>query len=152
MIYGSVVFVAIPKILYNDELPVEKISVKFLGMIVIISLASVTVYMYTNWAGHKYVRSRLAKTGQESLLNNLKEGVYLFNESDSTMLFMNVAAKRINDRLMSRVSKTWLIDENNILDRRGVYFEKIDQKALKSSNFKQAIELLEKTRETVSMN
>ena len=60
--------------------------------------------MILNWLGFKYLKSRLAKTGQESLLNNLKEGVFLINESDSTMLFMNVAAKRINERLISRVS------------------------------------------------
>ena len=56
--------------------------------------------MLINWVGFKYLKAKLSKTGQERLLNNLKEGIFLFKESDSTIIFMNAAAKRINECLM----------------------------------------------------
>lgn len=90
--------------LYNDELGVGKLTMDCLGIQLSLFLPNALAYIIINWFGFKFLNAELAKTGSERLLNNLKEGVFLFNESDSTILFMNVAAKRINERLMSRGS------------------------------------------------
>ena len=52
-----------------------------------------------NYLGYLYIRAELPRAGNEALLNSLKEGVFIIEETSSTVLFLNNAAKNIRSRL-----------------------------------------------------
>ena len=51
---------------------------------------------FLNWLGCVYVKSELPRIGNETLLNDLKEGVFIIEEETSLVLFQNTKAKRFD--------------------------------------------------------
>ena len=60
---------------------------------------AVLVYLILSWAGKIYVQSELLRAGNEELLNNLTEGVFIMDEQSKSVLFHNKAASRMNTDL-----------------------------------------------------
>ena len=53
---------------------------------------------FLNWLGCVYVKSELPRIGNETLLNDLKEGVFIIEEETSLVLFQNTKAKRFDTK------------------------------------------------------
>ena len=49
-----------------------------------------------SWLASIYVKSELPRIGNETLLNDLKEGVFIIEEETSLVLFQNTKAKRFD--------------------------------------------------------
>ena len=51
--------------------------------------------------GHYYVNSEMPRLGNEKLLNGLKEGVFIIDKKEDTLLFQNDSAKTLTKRMLN---------------------------------------------------
>ena len=60
--------------------------------------------LFIIWIGFLYLGSELGRTGNENLLNSLKEGVFIIEEESKSgaIMFQNEAAVRINERIQTK--------------------------------------------------
>ena len=78
-------------------------------------LATMTLaHCLLSYTGYIYVASEAPRISNEKLLNNLDEGVCIIEENDSSILFLNKAAKSVNSKLKgnSLLSMTEKDDES----------------------------------------
>ena len=74
-------------------------------------------------------------------MNNISNGVIIVDEQNSCVQFMNTAARKINKRLKSRQS-TSMLSSRTIFDRKRCYYEPINWKLMKSSDYKTVLDTL----------
>jgi len=60
---------------------------------------STFAHLMLTWGGKLFVKAEILREGNEELLNNLKEGVFIIAEDSGIVLFLNEAAKKFNIRL-----------------------------------------------------
>ena len=119
------VILGVRTMLYQDELG-SKLLVACAATIVWTCYNILLVYFLISLAGFLFTNSELPRKGQEQLLNNIRDGVFIINEKESIVQFMNTAAIKINKRLESSHSSA-LLRNNSIFDIKKSLFEPIDR-------------------------
>ena len=72
-------------------------------------LLSLTVmHIFTSLFGYTYVSSEVPRVANEKLLNNLDQGVFIMDQNDGSVLFLNRAAQTLNTKLKSNCSQSIL--------------------------------------------
>ena len=105
--------------------------------------------MFFSWIGFIFLGTDMSNKGNEEFANNLKEGVYIFDEDGKEIKLRNQAAIRINKRLL----KTCSVDLE--CTRPDKAFMKVDYDKFKNQDYENAIKMLtsqaDKSSEKVSM-
>ena len=57
------------------------------------------IHYIISWVGLLFVKAEILRTGNEQLLNNLKEGVIIIDKENGVVMFLNRAAKKFNIHL-----------------------------------------------------
>ena len=109
-----------------------------------------------NWFGYLYLRAELPRKGNEMLLENLQEGVFIFEEESTDLLFQNSAGKQINKRFQTdygfSVAKKGDRRDNIVINKLQEQFEPVDRKKLYSLDFPSAVEYLNESEEKKSLD
>ena len=93
------------------------------------------------FTGFLYLDTKMLFESNESLLNNLKEGVLIVQEDDYSIQFLNKAAQRINRLLQKRCSFT--LCKDGFVQFREQRFQQIDEKVIKVGDYESIIRMLD---------
>ena len=64
-----------------------------------VGLNLIQIHIVYSWVGYLYISAKLPHDSNTSLLNNFKEGIFIFDESSNELQFQNDASKRIQTKL-----------------------------------------------------
>ena len=96
-------------------------------------LTQTIIHIIINAAGMLFVEAELLRVGNETLLNDLDEGVIIIDEGTGKVSFLNSAAEMFNIKLDENFSMQSFDDEEKIdLDKK--LFAFMDKEYLKGSN------------------
>ena len=132
---ASLIFVimGVRTVLYEDEAGPAKLSITCAACCLWAFYNIVLVYFLISMAGHLFTNSELPRKAQEQLLNNIREGVFIVDEKESNVEFMNTAAISLSKRLYMSYNSGQFRDKN-IIDRNLRIFEPIDRQKLKQAD------------------
>jgi len=83
------------------------------------------VHSVISIVGMLYVETEILRTGNEQLLNDLKEGVIIMDKESSMVMFVNNAAKRFKIRKDKNISMSF-VGEGEAFDLKQKMFALID--------------------------
>lgn len=100
---------------------------KSIGYLLWVQIALIMVHCFYTWIGFNYVEAELARTGDENVLNNMKDGVIIIYETKGDTPFQNKAVQDIEQVLKMKCEKSlWMDDTNARLDMETANFSIID--------------------------
>ena len=62
---------------------------KSIAYLLWVQFAAIQIHCFYTWLGFNYVEAELARTGNEHVLNNMKDGVMIIDETDGGTHFRN---------------------------------------------------------------
>ena len=96
-----------------------------------LSINCLSVYIVMNYLGLLYVKSEILRKGNESILNDSKDGIIIMDQATEMVMFINTAAKALNIREMSQFSINILTENNELkVDMNSQLFAQIDINSL----------------------
>ena len=114
----SVVFVLISILssyfIYDEPIS-QKMLIPFFFNFLCLCFYSISVFAAISWCGELYLKLDIFNLKDNSLLENLKEGVYILDENTKFVLFQNKMAKKYNVLLQQSFSAREL-KESDVLD------------------------------------
>ena len=90
---------------------------------------TIAIHFCISWCGSLYVKAELPRIGNESILNGLKESVFVTDEENQSILFQNKSAKNLNAPENNNLNSTDLLP-----DKDGFFNMKKAQFAIFDSN------------------
>lgn len=94
-------------LLYNDEDESKSSSnllVRYVFMMLNVALNIIMLQMLYSWVGYLYLDTKLLQHSYTRLLNNMKEGIFVFDESSNELKFTNEFARRMQAKLSDQCS------------------------------------------------
>ena len=79
-----------------------------LGNWIHVLLTTAFIHIFLSLFGYTFVSSEASRVANEKLLNNLDQGVFIMDQNDGSVLFLNRAAKTLNTKLKSNCSQSIL--------------------------------------------
>ena len=120
--------------LYAKEADSELIST-FIFSLILTAWYTCVIQCFMSSIGYLYVEAEIPRSGHQMLLNNLKEGVYISDDTNGSVMFSNKAADRVNRKLMEN-GNTSLVDNDDIIDKEQKIFAFVDTSEIFSSGKK----------------
>jgi len=91
-------------------------------------------YLAISWVGFKFLSAELPRKGNEQLLHNLKEGVFIVDDETDIVRFHNTAAKSINAHLQTKHNFGLVHDdEMPVFDREACKYHEVDASRLQTA-------------------
>ena len=87
---------------------------------------SCVIQCFMSAIGYLYVEAEIPRSSNQILLNNLDEGVYIMDETESTVMFHNKAADRVNRKMMENGNTTFFNRNEVIIDKTQKLFAFVD--------------------------
>ena len=88
--------VVVRSIMYVDGPSIASLIGSYALNGIILMFHCACFYLAFSWVGFKYLQAELPRKGNEQLLHNLVEGIFIVDEETSQVQFCNTAASSIN--------------------------------------------------------
>ena len=126
------IFATLTWLLYGVETtfyakePTAYMIITLVFAFVLMTWYTVIIQCFMSAIGYLYVEAEIPRSGQEKLLNNLKEGVYIMDETNLKDMFRNKTADRVNRKMMEN-GNTMLEDKSEVIDKQKKLFAYVDK-------------------------
>ena len=78
-------YIGCRSVLYKDDKGIWTLIFAYLLNMVYLIYTTLLIYLMLSWIGFLYINSELPRTAHESLLNNIKDGVFIVDEKNSNV-------------------------------------------------------------------
>ena len=150
LIYSNII---VQRFLFLDERSLLKLIIDNVPCIFMLIFFVTLTHLIFSWIGYNYLQAELQSKSNESILNNLKEGVLIIDEKTSEIQFKNNASIKINRNLLKDTDYC-LFEESHInFDLMNAKFELVDNQRLKNGTYESIQKMFElENSESTTMN
>ena len=124
--------IAVRLYLYVDVRGLETLLIHFAYLASFLVCVCLLIHMMISWVGFTYLATELPCKDNESLLNNLKEGVLIIDERTAKVQFINTAAAKINNLLQASINLSLLKPDDVIANAQ---FHLVEYKKIKNEDY-----------------
>lgn len=165
---GSMLYYQLIVRCFIYDTPLADLAGVAVASVIVISINTCMIFLFLKWVGINYVEVETMRAGNETLLNNVTEGIVIVDEQHGQQTFLNKTAKRflasmkeaysgsrgvfstdgkeIFDKSLKQFSQmdTSIFDcGDNLLDR-----DKVIKRIKENSNYKSLDEIITQSKET----